>query len=171
MSLMLGPGDGERIHGGGLDATLKVPGGPGASFASTFTVTVPPGYDVGAHLHTKGQELFFVIAGALDVLAFEPLDRSVPDWHEWESASGERFLRGGPGACLQVPTGVPHAFANPTDGPTTFLFQQAPGGHEEYFRELAELLRSSDDRPDRAQVEQLRLRHDIEQITELRSRR
>lgn len=171
MSFMLKPGDGERIRGGGLDATLKVPGGQDTSFASTFSVTAPPGYDVGAHVHTRSRELFFVLDGELDILAFEPVDRSVPDWHEWVSHSGEHFLRGGPGSCLQVPYGVPHAFANPTDKPTTFLLQQAPGGHEEYFRELAELLRVGDGRPDPAAVKELRLRHDIEQITHFRDRR
>ena len=166
MSFMLGPDDGQRIRGGTLDAVLKVAGGSEA-FASTFTVTVPPGYDVGAHVHTVGQELFYVLSGELDIMAFEPLDRSVPDWHEWRSTDGQRFLRGGPGSLLQVPTGVPHAFANPTDRPTTFLFQAAPGGHEHYFRELAELLQRSGERPDPDEVDRMRRRHDIEQLTPL----
>ena len=167
MSYMLGPGEGQRIRGGSLDVVLKVPGSATA-FASTFTVTVPPGYDVGAHVHTAGQELFYVLSGELDIMAFEPLDRSVPDWHEWRSADGQCFLRGGPGSVLQVPTGVPHAFANPGDEPATFLFQQAPGGHEEYFRELAEILRRSGGSPDADEVDRMRSRHDIEQLTPLR---
>lgn len=166
MSLMLGPADGERIQGGGLDATLKVAGGPDA-FASTFVVTVPPGYDVGAHLHTKAQELFYVVEGELDILAFEPVDRAVPDWRAWTSATGQRFLRGGPGSILQVPTNVPHAFANPGDRPATFLFQQSPAGHEEYFRELAEILRHADGPPDPDEINRLRERHDIHQLTAL----
>lgn len=170
MSYMLGPDDGERIRGGGLDATLKVPGGPDA-YASTFTVTVPPGYDVGAHVHTKGQELFYVLDGELDILAFEPVDRTVADWHDWVSDAGERFRRGGPGSVLQVPTHIPHAFANPTDRPATFLFQQSPGGHEAYFYELAELLRRSAGQPDVDEVDDLRRRHDIQQITMLRDGR
>ncbi len=166
MSLMLGPDDGERIQGGGLDATLKVAGGPDA-VASTFTITVPPGYDVGAHVHTRAQELFFVLEGELDILAFEPVDRSVPDWHAWTSRTGQRFLRGGPGSVLQVPAAVPHAFANPGDRPARFLFQQSPAGHEHYFHELAEILRRSDGRPDPDEIAALRLRHDIHQITTL----
>src|SRR5205823_5607997 len=46
---MLPPGAGRLIAGGGLQATLKVPGGDPA-FASTFEVVVPPGFDVGAHV-------------------------------------------------------------------------------------------------------------------------
>lgn len=166
MSLMLGPEDGERIQGGGLDAVLKVAGGPTA-FASTFVITVPPGYDVGAHVHTRAQELFFVIDGELDILAFEPIDREVPDWHAWTSATGERYLRGGPGSILQVPTGVPHAFSNPGDRPARFLFQQSPAGHELYFRALAAVLRRSDGRPDPEEIARLRQRHDIHQLTAL----
>ena len=166
MSLMLGPGDGERIQGGGLDAILKVAGGPTA-FASTFIVTVQPGYDVGAHVHTKAQELFFVIEGELDILAFEPVDRAVPDWHAWTSAAGERYLRGAPGSILQVPAGVPHAFSNPGDRPTRCLFQQSPAGHELYFRELAAILGRSDGSPDPEEIARLRERHDIHQITPL----
>jgi hypothetical protein len=47
--VMLAPGGGRRITGGGMDATLKVPTNH-PSFASTFEVIVPPGFDVGAEL-------------------------------------------------------------------------------------------------------------------------
>jgi oxalate decarboxylase/phosphoglucose isomerase-like protein (cupin superfamily) len=66
---------------------------------------------VGAHVHSRGEEVFLVLEGEIDLLAFEPADRSVGDWHDWMSASGRRFLRGGPGAFMHVPAGVPHAFA------------------------------------------------------------
>jgi len=73
------------------------PGGQNA-LTSTFEMMVPPGYDVGAHVHSEGEELFYVADGELDLLAFEPVVRSPGDWHEWTSSSGQRFLRGGPGA-------------------------------------------------------------------------
>jgi len=60
---MLPPGAGRVIAGGGLHATLKVPGGNPA-VASTFEVVVPPGFDVGAHVHRAGQELFYVLEGS-----------------------------------------------------------------------------------------------------------
>lgn len=169
MSYMLRPDDGEPIRGGGLDATLRVAGGPGA-FASTCTITVPPGYDVGAHVHGSGEELFYVVSGRLDILAFEPVDRAVPDWHDWVSTTGERFVSGVPGALLQVPAGVPHAFANPGGEPTTFLFQRAPGGHETYLRALAVILERSGGRPDPEEIDALRREYDITQLTPLRNR-
>jgi type IV secretion system protein VirB4 len=51
-------------------------------------------------------------------------------------------LRGAPARCpILVDQGCPHAFGNPTDSPTRFFFQSSvPGGHENYFYELADLL-------------------------------
>jgi len=162
---MLAPSRGRRIQGGGLDATVKGTVSEGA-FTMTFEVNVPPGYDVGAHLHTHGQEIFYVLDGELDVFAFEPRDRGLPDWHHWEDADGRTFLRGGPGSFLWVPPNTPHAFANNTDQTVRMFFQSsAPGGHENYFDELAALLR--DGPPDPPAIIDLRDRYDIEQLTEL----
>src|SRR3989440_10540975 len=146
---MLPPGGGRVIAGGGLHATLKVPGGSPA-VASTFEIVVPPGFDVGAHVHRAGQELFYVLEGELDLLAFEPQSRTEGDWHEWVSSSGQKFLRGGPGSLLFIPPGCPHAFSNPTDEPARVLFQAAPSGHEDYLEELAALLRKAKGKPDPA---------------------
>lgn len=165
-AMMLSPGAGRRIRGGALDATLKVAGGRGA-ITSTFEIVVPPGYDVGAHVHTHGEELFYIVSGTLDILAFEPLARTPNDWHSWVSAEGRRFLRGGRGSLMHVPAGTPHAFANTSNQPATMLFQSAPDGHELYFEELAALLRASDGRPDPDAVAAIRTRHDITQLTNL----
>ena len=166
--LMLPPGAGRVIAGGGLHATLKVPGGNPA-LASTFEVVVPPGFDVGAHVHSAGQELFYVLEGELDLLAFEPRQRTPDDWHAWVSADGRRFLHGGPGSLLFIPMGCPHAFANPTTRPARVLFQAAPSGHEDYLDELAAMLREAKGKPDPAAVAELRRRYDIEQLTALRN--
>ncbi len=170
--LMLEPGAGRLIAGGSIHATLKVAGGAGGhgALTSTFEVVVAPGFDVGAHVHSVGEELFYVVEGELDILAFEPVDRRVGDWHEWRSSSGQRVLHGGPGALLFVPAGVPHAFSNSTDTPATMLFQSAPSGHEDYFEELVVLLTSTEGPPSPDAVAQLRRRHDIEQLTGLRRR-
>lgn len=165
--VMLQPGGGHRIVGGGLDATVKVTGDHPA-LTSTFEVIIPPGYDVGAHVHALGEEVFYVVEGELDLLAFDPVDRTVPDWHQWESATGQRYLHGGPGAFMFVPEGVPHAFSNRTKKPVKMLFQSSvPGGHENYFEELAGLLRRSDGRPDPKDIAELRRRYGIEQLTAL----
>ena len=163
--IMLPPGGGDKIVGGGVNATVKAR--TGEAFASTFEVCVPPGYDVGAHLH-PGEELFYVVRGQLDILAFEPIDRSVSDWHEWVSEDGRRFLRGGAGSFLYVPAGIPHAFGNPTKEETLMFFQSTIAeGHVHYFKELAELLTHTSGRPDQSEIERLRRKYHIEQLTEL----
>ena len=50
-----------------------------------------------------------------------------------------------------------------------FSRSSGPGGHENYFDELAALLRRSDGRPDPKDISELRRRYDIEQITPLRA--
>lgn len=162
---MLSPGGGQQIVGGGLQATVKMTMDYPA-LTSTFEMVIPPGWDVGAHVHSHGEEIFYVVEGELDVLAFEPLDRNISDWHQWTSKSGQTYLRGGPGAFMFVPEQVPHAFSNPTADTTKLFFQSSvPGGHENYFQELMRLLRDSAGRPAATDVDALRRRYDIEQLT------
>ena len=161
------PGEGQRIQGGThLDASVKVTTGYPAKYSS-FEMIIPPGYDVGAHVHELGEEIFFVLEGELDLFAFEPEDRSILDWHEWRANDGGRsYMHGGPGTFMFVPENCPHAFGNPTDQPARMFFQSSvPGGHENYFIELAELLKSTGGRPGREPSEELRRRWHINQLT------
>ena len=54
--LLLGPGAGRLIVGGGLDATVKMSSDYPA-LMSSFEIVLPPGYDVGAHVHARGEEV------------------------------------------------------------------------------------------------------------------
>ncbi|GGT33068.1 cupin domain-containing protein [Streptomyces purpureus] len=165
--LVVPPGGGRRLTTAAQDVTFKVTGGQSPT-ASTFEVSVPPGFDVGAHAHRHSEELFYVLDGELDVLAFEPLVRTPDSWREWESRSGQRVMRAGPGTLILVPPGCPHAFANPTGEPARMLFQAAPPpDHERYFEELMDILASGGP-VDHAAVARLRARYDIEQLTPLR---
>ena len=122
---------------------------------------------VGAHVHSRSEEFFYVLDGAVDLLAFEPIVRTGDNWQAWRSADGERVLRGGPGAMMHVPAGCPHAFANPGPEPVRLLFQSAPPpDHERYFEELVELLAAPPERRTEA-IAALRERHDIRQLTPL----
>jgi len=133
---------------------------------SVFEAVVAPGFDVGAHLHEEAEELFYVLDGELDLLAFEPLTRTSGDWQRWESASGAKVVRGGPGSLMYVPAGCPHAFANPGDTPARMLFQVSPAGHEVYLREMGELLAASGP-PDQRAIAELRRTYDIQKLTPL----
>jgi oxalate decarboxylase/phosphoglucose isomerase-like protein (cupin superfamily) len=160
--LMLPPGQGRTL---GAGITLKVSAEQAAS-ASSFEIIVPPGYDVGAHVHARQEELFYILEGELDLFAFEPVTRTDENWRIWQSRTGAQVFRGGPGSLMFVPPGCPHAFANPGTAPARMLFQAAPAGHEGYFEELLAILKRGGP-PDPEVIAALRKRYDIEQLTPL----
>lgn len=165
--LVVPPGQGRKLVTKAQEVTFKVTGADGA-FASCFEVLVPPGFDVGAHVHTSSKEFFYVLDGELELFAFEPLEREGDRWQDWESAAGDRAVRAGPGSCMFVPEGCPHAFTNPTDQPTRMLFQSAPPpDHERYFEQICEIF-SSGSTVDSDAVQRLRDSYDLTQLTPLR---
>jgi oxalate decarboxylase/phosphoglucose isomerase-like protein (cupin superfamily) len=156
-----GPGEGDRVSPA---MQLKVGDGQSTVWSMFEVVDIAPGFDVGAHLHRNAEELFYVLDGQLDLLAFEPQVRTPAHWQDWQSQTGDTVARGGPGSMMFVPRGCPHAFANPGPGPARMIFIVSPAGHEHYQKELAELVASSTGSLDKA-IAELRDRHDIEQIT------
>ncbi|MFG3498820.1 cupin domain-containing protein [Streptomyces sp. NPDC047928] len=165
--LLVPSGHGRTLSAPAQQVTFKVTGEHSRA-ASSFEVVVPPGFDVGAHVHTRSEELFYILEGELDVLAFEPRVRTGDDWRGWESPTGRRSVRATPGTVIVVPPGCPHAFANPTDRPARMFFQASPPpDHERYFEELLALLKAGGS-PDHAAIAELRSRYDIEQLTPMR---
>jgi uncharacterized cupin superfamily protein len=116
--------------------------------ASTFEFLAAPGFDTGAHYHSKIEEQFYVIEG------------------EMELRVGDRRIVGRPGTFVTVPTGVAHAFANRSNAPARMLLVTTPPGHERYFVELAEIL-TRPGRPDAAEIAALRARFDTTQVETL----
>jgi mannose-6-phosphate isomerase-like protein (cupin superfamily) len=163
--LVLPPGAGRKIESAGM--TLKI-GVEQTERWSVFEAEVAPGFDVGAHVHAAAEELFYIVDGELDLLAFEPEVRTAGDWQAWRSAAGTTVTRGGPGSLMFVPARCPHAFANPTAEPVRMLFLFAPAGHELYLAELGQLV-SRGGPVDPAEIAALRARWDIEQLTPLRA--
>lgn len=165
--LIVPPGQGRKLITKAQEVTFKVTAADGSS-TSCFEVIVPPGFDVGAHIHQHAEEFFYVLEGELDVLAFEPLKRTEDRWQDWESPGGDRVVRAGPGSCMFVPPGCPHAFTNPTEEPTRMLFQSSPSpDHERYFEEIVDIF-SAGRTVDSGAVQEMRDRYDISQITPLR---
>ena len=159
--LVLPPGVGRRLQGAGM--TVKV-GSERSDRWSAFEADVSPGFDVGAHRHADAEEIFYILAGELDLLAFEPRVRTAGDWTAWESADGAKVARGGPGSLMFVPAGCPHAFTNSGTTPARMLFLVTPSGHDRYLEEMAGLIGRSGP-PDQSAIAALRARYDIEQLT------
>ncbi|WP_020673234.1 cupin domain-containing protein [Amycolatopsis nigrescens] len=165
--LILLPGQGRTLVTKAQDITFKATHAAGSS-VSIFEVVVPPGFDVGAHFHEQSEEFFYILDGELDLLAFEPVDRTVERWQDWKSPTGQTVVRAGAGSSMFVPTGCPHAFTNPTNTPTRMLFQAYPSpDHERYFEELSDIF-SAGQTVDSSAVQRMRDRYDVHQITPLR---
>jgi oxalate decarboxylase/phosphoglucose isomerase-like protein (cupin superfamily) len=165
--LIVPAGRGRLLVTKAQEVTFKVTGADGA-LVSTFEVVVPPGFDVGAHVHERSHEFFYVLEGELDLLAFEPVERTGDSWHDWRAPGGAGVVRAGAGSCMFVPPGCPHAFTNATDEPVRMLFQSYPApDHEHYFEELVDIF-SNGGPVDADAVQELRDRYDVRQITPLR---
>ena len=108
--IVLPPGAGRALRGVGM--TLKV-GLEQSARWSVFEANVSPGFDVGAHRHAETEEIFYILDGELDLLAFEPSARTSGDWTTWESGSGAKVVRGPEGYSRPTPDPrhVPSIFA------------------------------------------------------------
>jgi mannose-6-phosphate isomerase-like protein (cupin superfamily) len=165
--LIIPPGQGRKLVTKAQEVTFKATKAMGSS-VSIFEVVVPPGFDVGAHVHGDSQEFFYVLEGELELLAFEPTQRTEESWHEWQSPQGDQAVRATEGACMFVPPGIPHAFRNAAQTPARMLFQCYPSPyHEDYFEEIAQIWASGTGVDPKA-VEQMRRRYDVSQLTPLR---
>ena len=90
-----GPGGGQRLPPA---MTLKV-GDKNSQAWSMFEVAdIGPGFDVGAHLHRNAEELFYVLEGQLDLLAFEPRVRIRATGRAGSRAPGPRWPAAGQAA-------------------------------------------------------------------------
>lgn len=96
-----------------------------ASAASTggrYTVleqVTPPGWGPPRHVHSREDEIFYVLEGAYDL----------------HVGNERRTVSAGASAVL--PRNVPHGFRNAGSTPSRLLCVIAPGGLEEYFLAVA----------------------------------
>lgn len=91
------------------EVVFKVTGAH-SSFASSFEVLVPPGFDVGAHRHQHSEELFYVaVADRVFVLSNATYSVITPEgcasilWHDpAEAPRAAAALRGDPASLLRL---------------------------------------------------------------------
>jgi mannose-6-phosphate isomerase-like protein (cupin superfamily) len=149
-AVLLGPGEGRSVSLRGTEVTFKVESS-GADGASCLEFRAAPGFDTGLHVHERLEETFYVLAG------------------EFEFRAGEQTFPASAGACMFVPPGMPHAFANRGTAPATLLLIMSPPRHDRYFDELAEIL-AAEGPPDSDAIAALRKRYDTEQLSALVAR-
>jgi mannose-6-phosphate isomerase-like protein (cupin superfamily) len=98
--------------------------------AMTVLEEVPPMVDTPLHVHSREDELFYIVEG------------------EHIITLGEREHRLGPGEAIFAPRGVPHAQRRVEPGVGRELVVLTPGGFEQFFRDLAGAERSGTLGPD-----------------------
>ena len=132
------PGDGKSFWFGGQGAIFKVPGADtGGSFAIIEHPT-DPGRLVPPHVHTREDELSYVVEGEFGVRV------------------GDQVFNAATGAYIYKPRGIPHTFWNAGTTPARLIEIIWPAGFEKFFEELAELYRGA---PDPGQITALAERY------------
>jgi quercetin dioxygenase-like cupin family protein len=144
-SVVLGPAEGRSVSLRGTEVVFKVESDR-ADGASCVEFTAAPGFDTGLHVHQRLEETFHVLDG------------------DFEFRAGDETFQAAAGACLFVPPGVPHAFANRSAASARLLLTMSPAGHDRYFDELAGIL-AADGPPDSDAIAALRKRYDTEQLS------
>ncbi len=112
--------EGERVKTGAAEALAKAEGDDGDSTFSLAEVSLPPNFPgPPPHRHETFVDSFYVLDGTLSVQL------------------GEDVVDATPGAFAFVPPGAVHTFANTSENPVRHLNLMAPGGFEQYLKEMA----------------------------------
>jgi mannose-6-phosphate isomerase-like protein (cupin superfamily) len=118
------PGDGETASALGVNITYKTVGSQSDGRWLALEYTAPPRFaGPPPHWHKVTTEIFYVLEGALSLRV------------------GDESIQAGPGGYAFVPPRTVHAFSNETDAPAKYLLVASPAGLENYFAELAELVK------------------------------
>jgi mannose-6-phosphate isomerase-like protein (cupin superfamily) len=103
------------------DTTILVrTSGEDSGGAITVVEEVPPMLDTPLHVHSKEDEVFYVLEG------------------EHVVTRGDEEFQLGPGQAIFLPREVPHAQRRVVPGQGRQLVICTPGGFEQFFRDLAD---------------------------------
>jgi mannose-6-phosphate isomerase-like protein (cupin superfamily) len=138
-----GPGHGDAIAVGGSSAIFKAEVHDGDGHLSLTETMVAPGFPGPLpHHHERMLDSFYVLDGTLTLLI-----------------AGET-IQATPGTYAFVPPGHVHRFSNPGDAPVRVLNLMAPGGFEQYLKEVAAALQPGEP-PDPAAMARIAARYDF----------
>jgi len=117
------PGQGKTIMLFAVRFDYKVTSADSGGDLAALEVTIPPRTLVKPHNHSREDEFTVVLAGTVGARV------------------GDEVVEAGAGASLVKPRGTPHAMWNASAEPARVLEVLSPGGLEDYFEELAPVLR------------------------------
>lgn len=143
--IVLRPGEGDAVTLMGNTLVFKAEAADtGGSFGLVEYTAVPGFAGPPLHVHRETIDVFIVLEGEL---ALRLGDETVP------APAGSFVL---------VPPGTAHTFSNPGTEPARFLGLQTPGGFEQYFRDLAQVL--GEGPPDSDELARLLAGYDFELV-------
>jgi mannose-6-phosphate isomerase-like protein (cupin superfamily) len=140
----LDPADGEVIDLGAITVRPLIPAEVADGSFSAFALALAPGSGSGTHRHHGERETFFVTRGEI---AFR--------------LEAEEFTASA-GACISIPPGMGHSFRNAGPEVAEAVIVVNPGGLEQYFRELREVLTTPSDPEAAERVADLNRRYRLE---------
>jgi quercetin dioxygenase-like cupin family protein len=148
-AILIQAGEGKTVSLRGTQVAYKAEGERPGGGPTFLEFTAAPGFNTGDHIHSRIEEIFYIVEG------------------EFEIRAGDRMLRAKPGDFILIPPGVPHGFGNSAGGPAKMVLLISPAGvHERYFEELAALL-AQPGVPDIQAIAELRQRYDTQQVSPL----
>ena len=117
------PGEGHKITANGIEIFLKAKAHQTNGQWSMLEYVLPPSLPgPPPHYHKKTQEMFYVLEGTL------------------QFALDEKTIDAPAGTLVVVPENAVHTFKNATDFPVKFQVWFSPGGLEQYFIDVQELI-------------------------------
>ncbi len=148
-AIVVQSGDGKTLSLRRAELAFKAGGERPGGGPTFFELTAAPGFNTGDHIHSKIEEIFYVVEG------------------EFQIRAGDRLITAHSGDFVLVPPGVPHGFGNPSNSPAKLVLLISPAAvHERYFEELAEIL-AKPGSPDIQAISELRQRYDTEDVSPL----
>ncbi|WP_078814209.1 cupin domain-containing protein [Prosthecobacter debontii] len=128
----------------GVEVAILTGGAETQGAMASYHARCVPGAGAPPHLHRDADEAFFVLEGEFEILCGEETRKAVPGDHVF------------------IPRGVVHAFKGVSEQPARLLGMCTPAGHENFFRDAADLAASGEMNPD--SITALCERHHIELI-------
>jgi quercetin dioxygenase-like cupin family protein len=120
--IAVGPGERETVRSAiGGDIIFILRGEQTNGALSVLENLIPPGEGPPLHLHTREDEMVYVLEGDL----------------RWKL--GDELTTAGPGSFIYIPRGLRHGWQNVGKEPSRMLFSFAPAGFEGFFDRLAEV--------------------------------
>lgn len=140
-AVILPPGGGKDYDWSADHTFVKVGAGDTGGAYTLMEDNLKPGFRLGLHMHRTHAETFYILDG--------------PIWFWIEG----RWTEAQPGACIHVPSGVPHEVELPPGGTGRMLMIYQPAGFDGYLAELSRMTEA--DFADTATMAALDAKYDI----------